>query len=61
MRFWFPLLPFISVAIGKRGMYAGFKDYGVDWADYSAWLDNKYIANGNKALAPSFSIRRTRI
>ena len=55
------IVPFFSIAIGNYGLYAGFKTYGVDWPEYASWLDSKYIADGNKALAPSFSMRRTRI
>ena len=55
------IVPFLSIAIGQYGMYLGFKTYGVDWEAYKVWLDPKYIAVGNQALAPSGSIRRTRI
>ncbi len=59
LRFTF-LVPFISIAIGNWGLYLGFKSYGVDWISYEYWLDKKYIKVGNRALAPSASIRRTR-
>lgn len=46
-----------SCFIGKRYFYVGTKTYGVDWPEYEAWLDPKYIKNGNQALALSGSLR----
>lgn len=59
----FPIIfaPFFSIALGQKGLYVGFKTYGVDWDKYDAWLDLKYIKEGNQALALSGSIRRTRV
>ena len=63
LRFFCPLpvLPFLSVAAGKYGFYIGFKDYGVHHEEYRAWLQTEDVYAGSMALAPSASIRRTRI
>lgn len=56
-----PVLPFFSIAIGRFGFYVGFKDFGVDSVHYKNWLPTDWVKEGNTALCPSFSIRRTRL
>jgi len=61
LRIPFVVLPYISIAIGKFGLYFGGKIYGVDRVEYLRWAYPDEIKKGNTALALSASIRRTRI
>ena len=56
IKFWFPVLPFISVALGPMGFYAGFKTFSTDNERYRAWG----VDAGGYALTPSISTRMTR-
>lgn len=61
LRFWFPILPFLSMAFGNYGFYIGFKEYELDWEAYKRFAKPEEVRKGNQALAPSISTRRTRI
>lgn len=61
VRFWFPVLPFFSLAIGKYGIYVGFKEYRLSNLEQ----DGRLIGRSNvepdaRALAWSISTRTTR-
>jgi hypothetical protein len=60
--------PFLSIALGPFGMYAGFKTFAVDprhrsMDRYGRWMREYEFPEPNDVhvyLQPSFSIRRTR-
>lgn len=56
-----PVLPFVSIALGRYGFYAGFKDFRVLHDEYRAWLPAAEVYEGSVALSPSVSWRRTRV
>lgn len=51
------ILPFISLHIGRFGIYFGFKLYGVDREEYVNWLLRMDVYEGSMAL--HLSIRTT--
>lgn len=52
-----PVLPFVSVGLGRFGFYAGFKVYGVDSPNYREWMPAGEVFNGSRAMC--LSIRFT--
>ena len=60
IRAWFPFCPFISIALGKRGVYAGFKVADFDSPKYEQMLGKDDVYIGSEALVPSITIRSTR-
>lgn len=48
-----PILPFISIKIGRFGIYFGFKLYGADSEHYLNWMDTKDVYPGSQALCLS--------
>jgi len=52
------ILPFVTWGPGvvpfSNGGYLGFKAFGVDRAEYRAWLPGPEIFEGSVALCPSF-------
>ena len=60
LKFWFPLLPFFSIAIGWFGFYIGFKTYDLGRRRYVNWIEEDHNRKGHEALAPSATIRMDR-
>lgn len=56
IHFWFPLLPFFSIALGEMGVYAGFKTFSLENERYRKWG----VGPDGAALTPSISTRMTR-
>lgn len=64
LRIPFIVGPYISIAFGRKGLYAGLKTYGVDKGDthYASWINPKDVPKEgeNRYLCLSFSTRNTR-
>lgn len=67
LRIPFVIMPFISVALGKYGFYAGAKPFRVaphNEERYKNWVKKEEVGteeNPNNYLAPSFSARKSRM
>ncbi len=60
IKFWFPFCPYLSLAFLQYGFYMGFKAFDLQKDKYAALVGAENIGEGNQALTPSFTIRRTR-
>lgn len=63
MRFFCPapVLPYVSVALGRFGLYLGFKASTAWHPQYKAWLPEAEVHDRSRFLTPSATIRRTRV
>lgn len=52
--------PFISVALGPYGFYAGFKVFNLESAKYKQMVGDDQVYPGSQALTPSITTRSTR-
>lgn len=59
LKFWTPFAPFISVAAGTWGFYAGFKIFDLEPEKYRAMVGEDQFA-GSRALTLSATTRSTR-
>lgn len=56
VKFWFPVLPFFSIAWKQRGLYIGFKTFSLENERYRKWG----VGPEGYALTPTLSTRMTR-
>lgn len=52
--------PFVSVAIGRFGFYAGFKVFDLESAKYRRMVGDSDVYPGSQALTPSVTTRTSR-
>ena len=50
----YPIFPFISYRLGKKGGYIGAKAYGADSEAYKNWMKPEEVYDGSRALCFSF-------
>ena len=60
IRFWWPLCPFLSVALGPLGLYIGFKVFDLESEKYRKMVGSANVFQGSQALTPSITTRTTR-
>lgn len=57
---WVPVAPFVSIALGRWGIYAGFKVFDLESEKYKQLAGSEHVFPGSQALTPSISTRSTR-
>lgn len=60
LKLWLPLCPFISIAAGRFGLYAGFKVFDLESEKYRKMVGSANVHPGSQALTPSITTRTTR-
>lgn len=60
IKFWFPVLPYFSIAILQYGFYIGFKAFNLHKDKYAPLVGAENIRPGNQALTSSLTLRQTR-
>ena len=60
LKLWWPLCPFLSVALGKYGVYIGFKVFDLESAKYRQMVGEDEVYPGSQALTPSITTRISR-
>lgn len=60
LKWWMPLAPFLSVALGRYGFYIGFKVFDLESAKYRQMAGVDEVYPGSQALTPSITTRTTR-
>lgn len=60
IRFYMPLAPFLSIALGPVGIYLGFKVFDLESEKYRRMVGSASVFQGSQALTPSVTTRTTR-
>lgn len=60
LKFWLPVAPFLSVALGPWGFYIGFKIFSLEPTKYIPMVGEANVHLGSQALTPSATTRSTR-
>lgn len=60
LRIPFFIGPFISIAVGQYGIYAGFKVFDLENPKYKQMVGAEHVYPGSQAITPSITTRSTR-